>query len=158
MAKARRLVLLLALLLGAPLAPAAALPLGQAQAELRRVPLTLVTATGQHRYSVEIAATPDQQQRGLMFRTRMTRAQGMIFPFVPPRPASFWMENTVLPLDLVFIGADRRVLNIAANAKPFSRDFIPSTGDAAAVLELNAGEAARIGLRPGDAVQYRLPG
>ena len=153
----RILTLLLALVLTAPAVPAAALDISAAQPQLTRVPLTLATRTGAHRYTVEVAATPRQQELGLMFRTRMGRAEGMIFPMMPPRPASFWMENTILPLDLVFIGADGRVLNIAADAKPYSRALIDSAGAAAAVLELNAGEAARVGLKPGDAVAYKLP-
>ena len=129
---------------------------GAAQAELPRIPLVLETRTGVHQYRAEVAATPDQQAAGLMFRTRMGAAEGMIFPFSPPRQASFWMENTILPLDLVFIDTNGRVQNIAANAKPYSRDLIPSDGVVQAVLELNAGEAARIGLKPGDRVRYRL--
>ncbi|QXQ05761.1 DUF192 domain-containing protein [Sphingosinicellaceae bacterium] len=147
--------LLLALL---PVAQVAALPIVAPQAELPRTKLRLDTSSGRHNYSVEIAASPEQQERGLMFRTAMAANQGMIFPFAPPRPASFWMENTILPLDIVFIGADSRVLNVAADAKPYSRDLIQSSGAAAAVLELNAGEAAKIGLKPGDAVRYKLPG
>ncbi len=158
MAKARVLGLWLALLCAVPLAPAVALEIGTAQPQLRQVPLTLETATGRHRYAVEVAATAEQQQRGMMFRARMARDRGMLFPFDPPRAASFWMENTILPLDLVFIGADGRVLNVAADAVPYSRAFIDSAGEAAAVLELNAGEAAKIGLKAGDRVRYKLPG
>lgn len=157
----RALMLSLALLLAAPAAPALAIDaaggITSAQPQLTRIPLTLTTASGRHRYKVEVAATPRQQELGLMFRTRMGSAEGMIFPFAPPRPASFWMQNTILPLDLVFIGADGRVLNIAADAVPYSRAFIYSQGAAAAVLELNAGEAARIGLKAGDPVAYKLP-
>ena len=155
-----RLIGLAALAL-ASAAPATAFQVtepAQAQAVLPRVAVTLVTASGQHRYRAELAATPEQQAAGLMFRTTMARGDAMIFPFVPARPASFWMENTVLPLDLVFVGADHRVLNIAADAVPYSRALIPSAGPAAAVIELNAGEAARIGLKPGDRALYRLPG
>jgi hypothetical protein len=152
----RALMLSFALLLAAPDAPALAADVTAAQPQLARIPLTLTTASGRHRYRVEVAATPRQQELGLMFRTRMARAEGMIFPFEPPRPASFWMQNTVLPLDLVFI-ADGKVLNIAADAVPYSRALIYSQGAAAAVLELNAGEAARIGLKAGDAVAYTLP-
>ena len=94
------------LLIAVPLLPAASLPITAAQVELPRTKLRLDTSTGRHDYAVEVAATPEQQERGLMFRTQMAANQGMIFPFAPPRPASFWMENTILPLDLVFIGAD----------------------------------------------------
>jgi len=147
------------LLLLAPVGVAAALdapPTPTANAQLRTVPLTL-TARGRARsYTVEVAATALEQDRGLMFRTRMTAHRGMIFPFEPPRTATFWMENTVLPLDLIFIAPDRRVLRIAADARPYSREIIASGGVVAAVLELNAGTAARIGLQPGDRVEYTL--
>lgn len=132
-------------------------PVVAAQPILARIPLRIVTARGARRFQVEVAATPREQQVGMMFRTRLPRGTGMLFPFDPPQPLSFWMENTLVSLDLVYIGADRRVLNVAASAKPRSRDFIPSHGVAAAVLEIAAGEAARLGVRPGDRVDYTLP-
>ncbi len=149
---------LLLLWLALPLAPARALalPPAAAQAELARIDVVVTTARGRHHYAAELAATPEQQEYGLMFRTRMGAKQAMLFPFAPPRPATFWMANTVLPLDLVFIGADGRVLNVGRGI-PQSRELVPSDGDAAAVLELNAGEAAKIGLATGDRVRYRLP-
>jgi len=118
---------------------------------LARAPATFVTAKGKFRYDLEIAASGDEQQCGLMYRKSMKRRAGMIFPFTPPRPTSFWMENTPLPLDLIFVDADNRVINIAPG-KPFSRDLIDSAGVTASVIELNAGEAKRIGLKPGDTV------
>ncbi len=123
---------------------------------LRTVALTL-TAKGQpRRYTVEVARTEVEQARGLMLRKIMGRGHGMLFPMQPPREASFWMEGTYLPLDIIFIAPDHSVRRIAANAVPFSKTDIPSGGVAAAVLELNAGEAARIGLKAGDAVSYTL--
>jgi uncharacterized protein len=118
---------------------------------LARAPATFVTAKGKFRYTLEIAGSGEEQQCGLMYRKTMKRSVGMIFPFPRPRPASFWMENTPLPLDLIFVDADNRVINIEPG-KPFSRDLINSAGTAAAVIELNAGEAQRIGLQPGDRV------
>ena len=123
---------------------------------LKTTALTLVTGGRKHKYTVELARTTTEQARGLMLRKAMPRDHGMIFPVSPPRTASFWMEGTILPLDIIFIGTDRKVLRIAANAVPFSRAPIDSDGLVSAVLELNAGEAARIGLRPGDAVDYAL--
>lgn len=146
-----------AVLVAVPLPAYMTTPITAAQPQLATVPLTLATATGKHRYHVEVAATPDQQEIGLMFRRKMAEGHGMLFPFDPPRVANFWMENTVLSLDLVFVAPDRTVRRIAANAKPYSRDIIESGGETAAVLELVAGEAARIGLRPGDKVDYKLP-
>ncbi len=123
---------------------------------LRSVPLTLTAHGKVQRYRVEVAATPLEQERGLMFRKTMSRRHGMIFSFDPPKPATFWMVNTVLPLDLIFIAPDHRVLSIGADAKPYSREIIDSGGTVSAVLELNAGEAAHIGLRVGDKVGYTL--
>jgi len=123
---------------------------------LATIPLTLVAATRPHHYVVEVAMTTEEQSRGLMLRKTMPRDHGMIFPLDTPREATFWMEGTILPLDLVFITTDHTVGRIAANAVPFSRAMIPSGGPVTAVLELNAGEAARIGLKPGDKVDYSL--
>ncbi|MDE8652703.1 DUF192 domain-containing protein [Novosphingobium album (ex Liu et al. 2023)] len=115
-------------------------------------------ATGKaHEFRVEVARTESQQARGLMFRTAMGPDEGMLFPMDPPRQATFWMRNTVIPLDLLFIGPDHRVLNIAANAVPYSEDRLPSAGLAAAVLELNGGRAAELGIKPGDKVEWNLP-
>ncbi len=120
---------------------------------LHRTTVTLATAGGQQRYRVELADTPDRQECGLMFRRQMARDAGMWFPVDPPRTASFWMKNTFLPLDIVFVGTNGRVLTVAANAKPYSESLIDSGGTISAVLELNAGEAARVGLKVGDKVR-----
>jgi len=143
-------------LLALPLTAAQALPPAAAQAELARIDVVVTTASGRHHYAAELAATPEQQEYGLMFRTRMGAKQAMLFPFALPRPASFWMANTVLPLDLVFVGADGRVQNVGKGI-PQSRELVSSDDAAAAVLELNAGEAARIGIRKGSRVAYTLP-
>ena len=118
------------------------------------VPLTVTTASGPHVFKVEVAATPGEQERGLMFRSVMGADEGMIFPMDPPRRTAFWMKNTVIPLDIIFIGADHKVLNVAANAVPYDLSPLPSDGDAAAVLELIGGRAAQIGLKPGDMVNW----
>lgn len=140
--------------IGLPLGAQQPAPGLVANPTLTTTPLTLVTGGRKHKYTVELARTTVEQARGLMLRKTMPRDRGMIFPVSPPRTASFWMEGTVLPLDIIFIGTDRKVLRIAPNAVPFSRVPIDSGGLVTAVLELNAGEAARIGLRPGDAVDY----
>lgn len=118
------------------------------------IPLKVVTAKGPHTFQVEVAASEPEQARGLMFRNAMGADEGMIFPMIPPRDASFWMKNTVISLDIIFIGADHKVLNIAANAVPYDETPLPSIGRAAGVLELNAGRAAQIGLKPGDTVTW----
>ncbi|PTQ09397.1 hypothetical protein CLG96_14415 [Sphingomonas oleivorans] len=118
------------------------------------VPLTIQTAKGARRYSVEVARTPAEQERGLMFRTEMPADQGMIFPMDPPRPATFWMKNTVLSLDLIFIRADGTIARIAERAMPYSLDLIDSGEPVAAVLELNGGTAATDGIAEGDKVSW----
>lgn len=156
----RLLALAAALVLAAPLAVpvvAGEAAVGVPQTGLKTVPLTIHTATGKHRYTVEVAATPEQQATGMMYRRTMAADHGMLFPFSSPRLLTFWMENTWLPLDLVFIGADGRVVSVAADAKPMSRDQITSSGPALTVLELGGGAAARIGVRPGDKVSFKLP-
>jgi uncharacterized membrane protein (UPF0127 family) len=136
-----------------PAAAAEGMPSGRPQTGLKIVPLTIETAGGKrHTYKVEVAASSAQQATGMMFRTRMGPMTGMIFPMDPPRQATFWMENTLIPLDLLFIGSDGRIRNIISNAVPKSRAQLPSAGPVAAVLELAGGEADRIGAKPGDKV------
>ena len=106
------------------------------------------------RFRVEVARTSEQQERGLMFRHSMGADEGMLFPMQPPRLASFWMRNTVLPLDIIFIGENGRVTNIAANAVPYDETPLPSLGKASAVLELNAGRAAALEIVPGAKVTW----
>ena len=132
--------------LAAPLAakPPAATAARHPVSHLRVIPLRAAS----HLLRVELAATPAEQEMGLMFRTKMGADEGMLFPMNPPRQAYFWMRNTVLPLDIIFIAADRRVLNVV-QAKPYDETPLPSAGKAAAVLELNLGRAAQLGIRPG---------
>lgn len=118
------------------------------------IPLTVTGAHGTHSFRVEVAATSLAQERGLMFRKAMGADEGMIFPMDPPRRTAFWMHNTLIGLDIIFIGPDHRILNIAADAKPEDDTNLPSAGDAAGVLELNAGRAAQLGIEPGDTVNW----
>ena len=121
---------------------------------LKVIPLTVTTSTKLHRFRVELARSEAEQSKGLMFRTAMGADEGMIFPMSPPRQSTFWMKNTVIPLDIIFIGSDRRILNVAANTVPYSEEQLPSVGAAAAVLELNGGSAAQLGIGPGDRVEW----
>lgn len=121
---------------------------------LRVIPLTVARGNKVHRFDVEVAGTETEQAKGLMFRTHMGADEGMIFPMRPARPASFWMRNTVLSLDIIFIGTDGRITNIAANTVPYSEAPLPSTGLVKGVLELNAGRAAELGIQPGDKVEW----
>ena len=121
---------------------------------LRMIPLTVTHAGKTHRFRVEVAATPQEQAKGLMFRTEMGPDEGMLFPSDTAEPRSFWMKNTPLPLDIIFIGPDRRIANIAANTTPYSLDSVNSAGAAVAVLELNGGRAAQLGIVAGDKVDW----
>lgn len=118
------------------------------------IPLTVTSRGRQFKFRVEVARTEAEQERGLMFRTQMGADEGMIFPMQPPRNTAFWMKNTVIPLDIIFIGRDRRILNIAANAVPYDEHPLPSAGPASGVLELNGGRAAALGIGPGDRVEW----
>lgn len=118
------------------------------------IPLGVTHQGVRHAFRVELAKTSYEQAKGLMFRTEMGANEGMIFPMEPPRDAAFWMKNTVIPLDIIFIGTDRRILNIAANAVPYSETPLPSAGLTSGVLELNGGRAAELGIAPGDKVDW----
>lgn len=121
---------------------------------LEVVPLTVTSATGVHRFKVEVARSAIEQGKGLMFRTRLGPDEGMIFPMDPPRGASFWMRNTVIPLDLIFVAPDGRISNIAANAVPYDESPLVSIGPVKGVLEIPGGRAAELGIAPGDKVAW----
>lgn len=130
-------------------------PARHPQSGLAVIPLTVTSAGGkQHQFRVEVAASAAEQQQGMMFRTGMGPDEGMIFPNRVPQMRSFWMKNTVIPLDIIFIGPDRRILNIAANAVPYSLDSVPSAGPVINVLEIAGGRAQALGLKAGDAVAW----
>ena len=114
--------------------------------------LSVVTARGAHRFPVDVMRTRDELERGLMFRRQLAPDRGMLFDFGAPQPVTMWMKNTYLPLDMVFIARDGRVVSVKRDAEPMSEDIIPSGGDVLGVLEVNAGTAARIGVKPGDRV------
>jgi uncharacterized membrane protein (UPF0127 family) len=146
-----RLALVIALL-----APAAAAQEGES---FDRSELWIETAAGgRHHFAVELALTPGQQAQGLMFRESLAPDAGMLFIFPQARQASFWMKNTLIPLDMIFIGADGRIVNIARRTKPLSTDSVPSEGQVLAVLEVNAGLSDLLGIRPGDLVVHEAFG
>ena len=124
------------------------------QSGLSEVPLTVRSTTGEHRFTVEIAATAEQQARGLMYRRSLADQRGMIFPYDPPQPVGFWMKNTLIPLDIIFIRADGRIARIAANTTPLSLESVPSGEPVATVLEIRGGRAAELGIREGDLVSW----
>jgi len=129
------------------------LPLSEAG--LKQVPLAIQTSDAIHDFVVEVAATGAEQAQGLMFRTRLAPDKGMIFPFPEDRVASFWMKNTVIPLDIIFIRRDGTIESIAANTTPYSLDPVRSNEPVATVLEIAAGRAAELGLAPGDTVTWQ---
>ena len=137
-------------------APAFSAPAVHPVSGLPVIDLAVRSKSGLHPFRVEVASTPEQQERGLMFRREMCADEGMIFPEHPPRRPSFWMRNTVIPLDIVFVGTDGRILNIA-NALPYDETPLPAEGLASAVLELNGGRAAQLGIAPGDKVTWKAP-
>jgi uncharacterized protein len=118
------------------------------------VPLEIRTANGTHHFNVEVARTPDEQAQGLMFRTALAADEGMIFPFPSPRPASFWMRNTLIPLDMLFIRADGTIARLAANTTPGSEESVMSGEPVAAVLEIRGGRSAELGISEGDRVSW----
>ena len=116
--------------------------------------LEIVTATGRHVFQVEIANNDATREHGLMDRRYMAADHGMLFEFDREAPVSFWMKNTYIPLDMIFVAPSGVVTHIAANAEPLSERVIPSGGPCVAVLELNGGTAASIGLKVGDKVRH----
>lgn len=134
----------------------------QSSAEpLGEFPVALVTIEPQghpgsaHTFRAWVADTAPRHEQGLMFVRSLAPDRGMLFVFSPPQVVSFWMKNTYLSLDLLFVAPDGRITHIAENAKPLSTESIASLGTAALVLELNAGTARRLRLEPGDRLAYR---
>jgi len=118
--------------------------------------LEFVTRSGVHAFSVEVMRTPDQQAKGLMFRRYMPDDRGMLFAFGRIEPVHMWMKNTYIPLDMIFIDRTGRVVTIAADTEPFSEKTISSGAPVWAVVELNAGAAAKMELAVGDRVRHPL--
>ena len=115
---------------------------------------TLVTSTGAHEISVEIADSPEEREVGLMNRESMPEDAGMLFDFGESRPVTMWMKNTLIPLDMVFINEGGRVVRVAAHAQPLSLELIPSDKPVRYVLELNGGAAADYGVKIGDRLEH----
>ncbi|PIT01578.1 hypothetical protein TSA1_12975 [Bradyrhizobium nitroreducens] len=121
-------------------------------------PLEIVTKNGVQVFSVEMATTEEEKQTGLMYRKELADGKGMLFDFSPEQEVSMWMKNTYVSLDMIFIGANGRILRIAENTEPMSTKIISSRGPARAVLEVVAGTAQKYGIRPGDRVGHPLFG
>ncbi len=134
------------------------------EAEPKRVefgppePLVIETQKGPVSFAVEFANTDEERAQGLMFRTELGDNAGMLFDFDGPRQVNMWMKNTLIPLDMIFIGADGHIISIARNARPKSLRTIPSGGMAAAVLEISGGGARKHGIARGDLVRHAMFG
>lgn len=139
---------------GTPAAQESATPAVHPVSGLPVVPVTVTSAGKAHVFRTELARTGPEQAKGLMFRTQIGDDEGMIFLRNPPDYAAFWMRNTVIPLDIVFIGLDHKIMNIAANAVPYDETPLPAAGLTAAVFEINGGLAAKLGIKPGDKVDW----
>jgi uncharacterized membrane protein (UPF0127 family) len=129
-------------------------PAARSSAGLEQVPLTIESSGKTHRFTVEVAETGEQQAQGLMFRKELAPDRGMVFPRDPPGDASFWMKNTLIPLDIIFVRTDGTIARIAENVVPMSLDPIPSLEPVGAVLEIAGGRSAELGIKAGDKVRW----
>mgnify|MGYP000869960032 CR=1 FL=1 len=116
--------------------------------------LVLHTETGPYEFTVEVVDTAETRARGLMYRQELAEDAGMLFDFLEERQVSFWMQNTFIPLDMIFIGADGLVKTIHVNARPHDTTSIPSRVPVRYVLEIPGGRSVEIGLEPGDRVEH----
>jgi len=121
---------------------------------LRRDELAIESASGTHRFIVELPRTREQMARGLMHRRQLAADAGMLFLYPADRAITMWMKNTLIPLDMLFIAGDGRIVNIVERTVPLSLQMIQSAGPARGVLEVNGGTARRLGIEPGDRVRY----
>lgn len=128
---------------------------GQSPDGLEQVVLCLTSAGKTRKFTVEVARTSAQQAKGLMFRTALADDKGMLFPFPEPRVASFWMRNTVIPLDIIFVRTNGTIESIAENTIPYSTDPVEAGEPVAAVLELRGGLTAELGIAAGDKIVWQ---
>ena len=105
---------------------------------------------------IEVAQTPEDEQQGLMFRRSMVDSVGMLFIFNTEEQQSFWMKNTYISLDIIYVNANKRIVSIAENCKTLSEESIPSEGPAKYVVEVNAGYAAKVGLKKDDKIDFTV--
>lgn len=129
---------------------------GQATAEsgLALIPLEIRSGGRVHRFTVEVARTPDEQAQGLMYRESLAPDRGMLFPYSPPEVAGFWMKNTLIPLDMIFVREDGSIARIADNTIPHSLESVSAGEPVAAVLEIAGGRAAELGITESDKVSW----
>ena len=120
--------------------------------------LEIASKSGVHTFAVELATTPEQREQGLMYRRDLPEGLGMLFDFERDQDVSFWMRNTYIPLDMIFIRGDGRILRIAENTEPLSERLVPSGGRVRGVLEVIGGTARKLGIAPGDLVAHPIFG
>ena len=150
----RRCLLVLLAALSVLIVPCAGDAGRLAAAELQ--PLEIASKNGVHVFAVEMASTPEEQAKGLMFRRQLPEGQGMLFDFKRDQDVSMWMENTFVSLDMIFIRADGRIARIAQNTEPLSRNIVSSGGPVRAVLEVVAGTTSKLGIAAGDRVGHPM--
>ena len=143
----------------APFVLAAGVAAGQgADVKFKRSSLVVETGGRELKFEVDMATNDTERSHGLMFRKSLGPYEGMLFDFHQEQPVSFWMKNTLIPLDMVFIAADGTIRHIHSNAVPLSTDTIPSQFPVRGVLEINGGSAKLLGLKPGDKVKHPIFG
>ncbi len=145
-------ILLIAVLCLLPAATSAAASAAPPKSEA----LSVLTAKGERRFTVEVVREEADRNRGLMFRKSLAADAGMLFDYDPPQEVSFWMKNTLIPLDIIFIGTDGRIIKIAARTTPLSLEPIPSGGVVRGVFEIKGGGAAKLGINVGDRVRHPI--
>lgn len=133
-----------------------ALAAAQDRISFQTAPLTIESAGKNHRFTVEIADTPERRALGLMHRSSLAPDAGMLFDFKVDQPVGMWMRNTRIPLDMLFVARDGRIVNIAERTVPYSETTVASRGAVRAVLELNGGTVARLGIKPGDRLVHPM--
>ena len=131
---------------------------GQEQTGLPKARIVIETKAGPVTFDVDMATTDDTRKKGLMFRTKLGANEGMLFDFGKEDYRAFWMHNTPLPLDMVFIKADGTISTITENAVPYSETPEPSSEPVRAVLEINGGRARALGIEPGKTVHAKIFG
>jgi len=118
--------------------------------------IEIASKTGVHTFSIELVENDANRAKGLMYRKELPEGRGMLFDFHREQDVSFWMQNTYIPLDMLFIRADGRILRIAENTEPLSTRMIPSGGPVRAVLEVIGGTTRKFGIAPGDRVAHPI--
>jgi len=131
-------------------------PAPPANSQARQLTLEIATKSGVHPFSVEIVDNDADRAKGLMYRKELPEGKGMLFDFQREQEVSFWMQNTYIPLDMLFIRGDGTILRIAENTEPLSTRMIPSGGPVRGVLEVIGGTARKFGIAPGDRVAHPM--